>query len=72
MGALWIEALVVTGMVGMKPEGRLSVRLEFDEAGLVVSALHFAHVMLSDVEATANRFLCRVALRHDNVRLQDA
>ena len=48
MCALWMEAPVVAGVVGVKPETSPRSRLKFDEAGLVVSAIHSPHVMLSD------------------------
>ena len=49
--ALRMEAPVVAGVVGVKPESSLGFRLKFDEAGFVVSAVHSLHVMLLDIEA---------------------
>ena len=72
MCALRMEAPVVAGVVGVKPESSLGFRLKFDEAGLVVSAVHSPHVMLWDIEALENCVLRRAALCHDDIWTQES
>ena len=45
MCTLWMEAPVVAGVVGVKPETSPRSRLKFDEAGLVVSAIHSQSIL---------------------------
>ena len=54
MCALRMEAPVVAGVVGVKPESSLGFRLKFDEAGLVVSAVHSPQKGDPDVPDTAD------------------
>ena len=79
MGALRIEEPEVVGEVGLKPEACLQVRLEFDEAGFVASVkpearitFYGSHNMPSDREALENRVFRPTALRHYDIRIQDA
>ncbi len=79
MGALRIEEPEVVGEVGLKPEACLRVRLEFDKAGLVASikpeariTFYGPHITPSDLEALENRVFRPAALRHYDIRIQDA
>ena len=79
MGTLRIEEPEVAGVVGLEPDGGSHVRLEFDETGLVVSvqpeagsAFDGSHDMPPDGEAPEDGILRPTALRHDDIRLQDA
>ncbi len=79
MGALRIEEPEVVGEVGLKPEAFLRVRLEFDEAGFVASGKPEARItfystlnMPSDRKALENRVFRPAALRHYDIRIQDA
>ena len=74
MCALRTEVPEVAGVVGVKPESSLGFRLKFDEAGLVVSAVHSPHVMLMlwDIEALENCVLRQAALCHDDIWTQES